>query len=205
MQPDTWANAWSCGGVRAREEDGWSPAGARDFLVAYGLPRLIIFEWRNDFEISFAPIARAPVPYNAEIRWGDFYDADKDREWGRQWIIGDEEFCNGHASYCIQADTGEVSRIDCELSDPQSFVNSSVALYGRSLLAARVWSARVPSRGLVLTLESFQQLGRELQSIDPRALEHDRCFWRNLIEVLLDDKLIDLEITDDPARSKPRF
>jgi hypothetical protein len=43
-QPDTWAKAWSRGVVRAREEDGWSPVEARDFLVSHGLPRLIIFE-----------------------------------------------------------------------------------------------------------------------------------------------------------------
>jgi hypothetical protein len=206
MLPDTWAQAWSCGVVRARADDGWLPGAAREFLVSYGLPRVIIFEWRNDFEISFAPIGQAPVPYNAAIRWGDFYDADRDREWGRQSIIGVEEFCNGHASYCIQLDTGEVSRIDCELLEhPQSFVNASVSLFGMSLLAARVWSARIRSRRLVPTRDSYEVLWRDLERIDTRAFEHRRCFWRNLIEVVQDDEPIDMEISDDPSRSKPRF
>ena len=109
-------------------------------------------------------------------------------------------------SYCIHADTGEVSRIDCELlTDPQYFVNSSVVLFGMSLLAAEVWTAQIRSRSLVPTRDSYELLWRDLERIDPRGFEHRRCFWRNLIEVVPADEPIDLEITDDPSRSKPRF
>src|SRR5947209_5416003 len=107
------------------------PAAARDFLDSFGLPRVVIFEWRNAFEISFTPLERELVPYNAIIGWGDFYDETLDREWSQQLVVGEEEFCNGHAALCIHEQTGIVSRLDCELlgseaHPAQLFVNSNV-------------------------------------------------------------------------------
>jgi hypothetical protein len=57
MQPDTFTKAWSCGVGRAREEDGWSPVEARDFLVSHGH-----WFWRNLIEF-----VQADEPIDLEI------------------------------------------------------------------------------------------------------------------------------------------
>ena len=47
-----------------------------------------------------------------------------------------------------------------------------------------------------------------LKRADPRAFEDEKSFWPSLIECALenpDGDPLDLEITSDPARSKPRF
>jgi hypothetical protein len=185
------------------------PAAARDFLISFGLPRVVIFEWRNSFEISFTPLEKELVPYNAQIRWGDFYDEARDHEWSHQLVVGEEEFCNGHAAFCVHEHDGTVNRLDCELfKDPQCFVNSSVVLFGMSLLFAQKWSVSVHSNGTLPSAASFEMLASGLKRADPRAFEDEKSFWPSLIECVLenpDGDPLDLEITSDPARSKPRF
>jgi hypothetical protein len=185
------------------------PAAARDFLISFGLPRVVIFEWRNSFEISFAPLEKELVPYNALIGWGDLYDETRDREWSHQFIVGEEEFCNGHASFCVHDQDGTVNRLDCELlKDPLSFVNSSIELFGMSLLFAQKWSGAVHSNGSLPSAKSFEILASGLKRTDPHAFENVKSFWPSLIESVLenpDGDSLDLEITSDPARSKPRF
>jgi hypothetical protein len=185
------------------------PAAARDFLIAFGLPRVVIFEWRNSFEISFSPLEKELVPYNALIGWGDFYDEARDREWGHQLVVGEEEFCNGHASFCVHEHDGTVNRLDCELlQDPQCFVNSNIERFGMSLLFARKWSVAVHSNGALPSAGSVEMLASWLKRADPRAFEDEKSFWPSLIECVLenpDGDPLDLEITSDPARSKPRF
>jgi hypothetical protein len=185
------------------------PAAARDFLVWFGMPRVVIFEWRNAFELSFTPLEEELVPYNAIIRWGAFYNETRDREWSHQLVVGEEEFCNGHASICIHEHDGTVNRLDCELDDePQCFVNSDVELFGKSLLFAQKWSAAVHTNGALPSVGSFETLASELRRTDPRAFLDDRSFWPSLIECVLenpDGHPLELEITSDPARSKPRF
>lgn len=208
MQPDLWAREWQQPLIRGCPDERRIPAAAREFLVSCGLPRVIIFEWRSSFEISFAPLEKRLVPYNAIIRWGDFYDEVRDRAWSHQLVVGEEEFCNGHASLCIHEHDGTVSRLDCELSDPECFVNSNVELYGKSLLLAQKWSAAVHSNGTLPSVGAFEALASELRRVDPRAFEDQNSFWPNLIECVLenpDGDPLELEITSDPARSKPRF
>lgn len=209
MQPDAWARDWSHPLVRGCSDEGRMPAVARDFLVSFGLPRIVIFEWRNSFELSFTPLEKALVPYNAIIGWGDFYDEARDREWSHQLVVGEEEFCNGHASICIQEQDGTVNRLDCELDkNPNCFVNSNVELFGKSLLSAQKWSASVHAGGALPSVESFELLRGELKRVDPLAFEDERSFWPSLIECVLenpDGDPLKLEITSDPTRSKPRF
>ncbi len=119
-------------------------------------------------------------------------------------VIGEEEFCNGHASYCVHQQDGTVSRIDCEIPNPECLVNSTIEQFAMSLLAAKRWSAEQTARNAHWP-EAFSELERQLQAIDSRAFADTDCFWRNLIEASLDDDPSGLEITDDPARSKPRF
>jgi hypothetical protein len=205
MQTIEWRDAWQDRLVYLRADDRQLPNGTRDFLVSFGMPRRVIFECRSSFEISFAPVEAGLTPYNTLVQWGDFYNAAFDRAWSNELVIGDEDFCNGSACYSVQRESGQVSRIDCELSKPQTFVNSSVAQFGMSLLVSKKWSANMRAQGVVPSFDSFTALARELERIDEKAFQSDGHYWRNLIEVFLEEKDFELEITDDPAKSKPRF
>jgi hypothetical protein len=209
LQPNSWARDWHHPLIHGRPDQRRIPAAARDFLVSFGLPRVVIFEWRCDFEISFTPIEKELVPYNTTFTWGDFYNEVRDRAWSHQLVIGEEEFCNGHASICIQEHEGTVNRLDCELDKhAKCFVNSDVERYGKSLLIAQNWSVAVHSNSALPSVEAFETLATELRRLDPRAFEDQNNFWPNLIECVLenpDGDPLDLEIVSDPARSKPRF
>lgn len=208
-QPDEWARDWCHPLIHGRHSEKQIPVAARDFLVSFGLPRVVIFEWRNSFEISFVQLKKRLVPYSAKIRWGDFYDEARDRDWSHQFVVGQEEFCNGHASYCVHEHEGTVTRLDCELlKEPECFVNSDIESFGTSLLLAQEWSVAVHANGALPTTRSLETLARRLKRADPRAFEDERNFWPSLIRDVLenpDGDPLDLEITSDPARSKPRF
>jgi hypothetical protein len=209
VQPDGWVRDWGHELIHGRPDERRLPAAARDFLITFGLPRIVIFEWRNSFEISFTPLEKELAPYNALIGWGDFYDEALDQEWSHQLVAGEEEFCNGHASFCVDDHDGTVNRLDCELlKEPRCFVNSSIELFGMSLLFAQKWSVAVHSDGALPSAESFEMLANGLKHADQRAFEDKKRFWPSLIECVLenpDGDPLDLEITSDPARSKPRF
>src|SRR5580704_3958664 len=135
MRPDEWADAWQRPLIHYRHDDQRLPPSALEFVVTFGLPRIVIFEWRNPFEISFSPLEKELVAYNTLFKWGDFFNEAVDSEWRHLLVIGEEEFCNGRAAYCVHEKNGTVSRVDCELlQDPQCFVNSSVEDFGMSLL-----------------------------------------------------------------------
>jgi hypothetical protein len=209
LQPNAWARDWRFPLIHGREDERRIPAAARDFLVSFGLPRVVIFEWRSDFEISFTPLEKELVPYNTTFTWGDFYNEARDRAWSHQLVIGEEEFCNGHASICIHEHEGTVNRLDCELDkDAECFVNSDAERYGKSLLFAKNWSVTVHANGALPSVSALEALASELRRVDPRAFDDQNSFWPNLFECVLenpDGDPLDLEITSDPARSKPRF
>lgn len=208
MKPEVWIKEWAHPLLYCRQDERRLPESARQFLTTFGLPSVVIFESFNSFEISFAPLQEELVSYNATVEWGDFYIEDLDREWGHQVVFGEEEFCNGHASFCVDDKNGAVNRIDCELDDPMCFVNSNIELFGMSLLIAQQWSISTHSSGMLLTAEWLEILADGLECCDPRAFADDKCFWRSLISYLLEnleDDPFDLEITSDPKRSKPRF
>lgn len=208
MQPDVWARDWCHPLVYGRTDEKRLPAAARDFLARFGLPRVVIFECLDSFEISFSPLEKELVPYNQLIGWGDLDDEALDREWSHHLVVGEEEFCNGHASFCVHEHDGTVNRLDCELQDAQGFVNSSIERFGKSLLIAQKWSIAVHSSGALPAAGSFEMLASELKRTDPRAFDDEKNFWPGLIEHILQNSEgdpPDLEITSDPARSKPRF
>jgi hypothetical protein len=74
-----------------------------------------------------------------------------------------------------------------------------------SLLVAKRWSADLRARGEMPSPEEFGSLACDLRGVDGEAFKTADHSWRNLIEVLRDEKEFDFEITDDPARSRPRF
>jgi hypothetical protein len=209
MKPDEWADAWQHPLIHGQRDEKRLPSTAREFLVSFGLPRVVIFEWRSPFEISFSPLQKELVAYNTVFSWGDFYNEVLDRDWSHELVVGEEEICNGHAAFCVHEDGGAVSRLDCELlRDPQCFVNSSIELFGISLLLAQKWSRVVHSGRASPSVDSFDRLANELKRADPRAFEDQKSFWPSLIETVLenpDDDPLELEITSDPARSTPRF
>ncbi len=142
MQPNEWADAWQHPLIHGRRDEKRLPSTAREFLISFGVPRVVIFEWHSPFEISFSPLQQELVAYNTVFSWGDFYNEVLDRDWSHELVVGEEEFCNGHAAFCVHENDGTVSRLDCELDlDPQCFVNSSIELFGMSLLLAQKWSS----------------------------------------------------------------
>ncbi len=207
MIASEWKKAWGKdrliflqGGARVL------PLESRRFLKNYGLPRNMIFEGETPFEIHFDALSKDLVPYNKTFEWGDFYDKRLDRRWGEQLVIGEEDFCNGSASYCVHGTRGEVTRIDVELDRPNSFVNSSVAQFGRTLLAMTAWSSAIRDGGREPSQASLRALATRVKAIDPAAFKSRNRFWPYLFAYLREqDELESLEITSDPARSKHRF
>lgn len=204
MEPTEWHEAWKHPLIRASANETRLPPEAHSFLTVYGLPEVMIFECQTDFEISFSPLREILKSYNKLIRWGDMFNEKLDGEWSHQLVIGEEEFCNGHASFCVHDRTGIVYRLDCEVNDHTTFVNSTVAKFGMSLLAAKIWSDEILSAG-VAAVEFLDVLGSRVSQIDPIAFSNDVNFWPSLIECVRESESPDLEVTSDPKRSKPRF
>jgi hypothetical protein len=206
MEEAEWMNAWGTERLTFLQGHGsLLPMEASRFLKDYGLPRVIIFEGFCPFEIHFDRLAKNLTSYSTLIRWGDFYDADRYRAWSQQFVIGDEDFCNGSACYCVHGSSGVITRIDCELSQPESFVNSSVAQFAQALLTATRWSTEIRETGAVPSPDSLKALGDRIKPIDPAAFEAVEYFWPGLIAFLSEPEPGSLEIISDPARSKPRF
>jgi hypothetical protein len=215
MQPEDWKKEWGVDNlVFASEHCQALPPIAREFLTSYGLPRRVIFEnplggdwWEDDseheanayvsYEISFELILQPLDPYNALLVEGD-------DSWWQQIVIGDEEFCNGRASYCVHQLNETVTRLDVEISD-ESFVNSTLPQFGESLLLAVRWSNAIHQTGLENWTASLQDLADAIRSIDAEAFRSPANHWPYLIEYALDNEPGFLEITADPKRSKPRF
>src|SRR5262249_4877192 len=122
MEPSVWKQQWGVDRlVYLDGNEGILPVESESFLKTNGLPRVVVFEIPSPFEIHFSPLQMDLVAYNTKLHWGDFYDADLDVQWADQIVVGEQDFSNGSASYCIHRTSGVVSRIDCELSQPTSF------------------------------------------------------------------------------------
>ena len=81
LEANAWERDWCHALIRGHANERRMPENSQQFLVTFGLPRVVLFEWRNAFELSFAPLEKELVTYNTMIRWGDFYDGGRDREW----------------------------------------------------------------------------------------------------------------------------
>jgi hypothetical protein len=181
------------------------PEETQEFLTEFGLPKVVIFECDTPFEISFAPIATRLLSYAETINWSDDDDAVLYAKWENELIIADEQFCNGHASYCVNRATGGITRMDCELPQPETVVNSTIEQFAISLSALVKWS----SSGKMLTTRKWQdsinKLKRELLRIDSVAFRKRRNHWRDLCAYIQSHEPDSFNVTYDPAHSKPRF
>src|SRR5687768_4829062 len=190
IEPEDWKREWGADNlVFATEHCHCLPGTALSFLSSYGLPRRIIFEnpldgdWEarieRDYaiaissEISFEPLLSPLDRYNAGIKWGDFYDQELDKAWSEQIVIGEEEFSNGSASYCIHQLSETITRIDVELEEPETFVNSSLPQYGESLLLAVRWSKAIHQAGLGNWQTSLNELADALRAVDAVAFQRN--------------------------------
>ena len=205
MNPAQWQLAFGADRlVYLRADDDQLPPRARRFLTEFGFPAVVIFEEQDGFEISFSPVARPVVAYNTLVRWGDIPDPELNAAWADQLVIGEEEFCNGHASYCVHRTSGVVSRLDMELASPECFVNSGVREFGESLLAAIRWSDE--RRELDAVPEDLvSSLAGRIEAIDPPAFSDEEHYWPNLIAVADDNHHGFWDVSCDPQKSKPRF
>ncbi len=128
------------------------PAEAQKFITDFGLPRSLYLSVRTPFEISFAPISTRLLSYAETINWSVDDDAVLYAKWENELIIATSNSANGHSSYCVNRATGGVTRIDCELSQPEKIVNSTIEQFAISLLAVVNWS----SSGKMLTNKKWQ-------------------------------------------------
>ena len=185
--------------------DDQLPPEARRFLTEYGFPSVVIFEENGPFEISFAPITKPLIAYrDTGISWGDFPNPALDSAWAAELVIGEEEFCNGHAAHCVHRSTGIVTRIDIEIPNPQCFVNSSVRQFGESLLAAISWSQERQNVGTVPS-DFVSRLADRIKMSDPLAFDNEDNFWPNLICVACEQYPAFWDVSCDPKKSRSRF
>lgn len=195
---ERWNNAWGAknllrGPLRGKR----LPARAGRFITTYGLPKVVIFEGPDDFEIRFSPLTRPIRSFGEVVDWGDFPDAKLKAAWSKQLILAAWESCSIHASFCVHQGTGVVTRIDAQSDVGVQFVNSSVPLFARSLLAAVEWSAG-QARG------TFEELSASLKKIDAKVVPRRKGFWPTLLRYWMKIGTA-VEITADPRRSRPRF
>ncbi len=207
MDSEQWISAWGKDRL-TNGSDGIIvlPAAAAQFIRSYGLPLRVIFEGaegtlcgRMAFEISFEPLTYPLLRYSQAIRWGDFLDANLERSWSEQLVIGKEEFCNGSASYCVQSKTGAITRIDAESETPESFVNSSIEQFARSLLLATQWSAANLKTNPESWRTSIADFAASLNQLDARGFRKRESLWPLIIESIKDAEPGSFETTTDPC------
>lgn len=205
MDASEWKSAFGADRLTyLHADDDQLPSEARRFLTKYGFPTVVIFEELHSFEISFSPLTNRLVAYNTMIQWGDFPDPELDAAWANQLVIGEEEFCNGHASHCVHRTSGVITRIDVEISDPECFVNSDLRRFGESLLAAIDWS-RERRELKEVPADFVSHLADRIKAIDSAAFDDPDNFWPNLIDVAYDNHHEFWDVSCDPQKSKPRF
>jgi hypothetical protein len=100
--------------------------------------------------------------------------------------LGDEFFCNGSAWWCVHERTGQVDRIDIELSQPIQFANNSVAHFASALRAALAWSDRLGGSAEEWP-SAVDQFKRELAMLDPDGMSSRRNFWPMHLEFIREE------------------
>jgi SUKH-4 immunity protein len=93
-----------------------------------------------------------------------------------------------------------VTLIFCEdESEPESFVNSSVPQFGKSLLLLRQWSLASRTSTVATWQEDVSKLVEDLRNVDPDAFQHEKCYWPSEVRAIQNSvKPGSVEITFDP-------
>ena len=106
----------------------------------------------------------------------DIKDADISGDIPAEWlsfrVFGEETFSNGSALLCINGADGSIIRLDVELDDPVSVLNSGMSRFVGSFLALDGWLTR--GQG---TREDVDQA---LRAIDPGPYERGSQ-WQVLV------------------------
>lgn len=206
--PETFAAAWGAEHlVRLPASD---PARDRilldtfRFLANAGLPRRMVLSGLfPEWEISFETLASRLVPILEAVEClGDPETAWPPEDvpgggWENYFLLGEENFGVGDAVYCLHGPTGHVLRLDVEIPEPISLVNTSVARLAGSLLVLREWS-RSCRRGEGEWPAELQRLEEELREADPAAME-DEAGWFGLVATLRDEGERAREFRVDPV------
>ena len=149
------------------------PHDACEFLVQAGLPALITYNFGcTESKITFCRLEAGMCPILSEKYVGPRLPDD----WSAYWVLGDEFFCNGAAWWCIHRGTGQIYRIDIELSFPIELANTSVGHFASALLAASSWS-ELSSRSSDKWQSEVSRIKQQLLEIDPASMRSDRNFW----------------------------
>ena len=153
------------------------PQSSRDFLTRAGLPALIhYFLGSTDAKMTFVRLEAGLRSILEEKTVG----TPLSRTWSAYRVLGEEFFCNGSAWWCEREPTGEVCRVDIELSQPVSFVNSSVEHFASAILAARHWSEQYAGN----LASELDRLRDELRAFDPHAMADERHFWPKWLDFI---------------------
>lgn len=191
LTPPEFREAWSAEHL-TRLPSGAAPpsipAEAAVFLTEAGLPkRFVLAHPTIPSTITFNRLSRGLTPLLAEPMVGP----PPPREWSPYLVLGDEKFDetsgNAGAWYCIEQGAGHVLRVDPELDNPVSLVNTSVPRFASSMLAAVTWSSHVrASSASWRTAISF--LTSVIEALDPVAFDDETSHWRLVVQGVIDEK-----------------
>lgn len=186
LTPHEFAQAWGAERLVRLCPDMLTLPGvsteAVGYLVEAGLPRhFVVAHPTLPTRISFGRLARGLTPLVAEPQVGPGVPP----EWSPYVIVGDEQFDNGSAWYCIDRDTGHVVRVDPELDRPASLVNTTLPRFAMAMLLSISWSANV--RALSPSWDAAVQLLAGLLSAqDPGILDVENGYWRKVVATVAD-------------------
>ena len=200
MSPSAWKKSWSPDPLVFRKTKTQQlPTGAHTFLETHGLPRVLVIECENPFELRFKQVTKKLGLYTDRFGPNAFTDAEA-QEWGDRYIIGDEEFCNGGAFFCVHRDTGTVTRIDPETSNPEMPVNSSLEQFATALLILRNWSTKHDSTSGAARRKAVAALRADLKRNDRRD-----GFVSCLLRSIASAEPNGYAVSANPKHSKSRF
>jgi len=188
LTPREFSEAWGVQGL-VRLPAGWTlpaiPPEAARFLQEAGLPaHFVLAHPTLPSEISFTRISRGLTPLLAEPTVGP----ELPKAWSPYLVLGDEDFDNGGAWYCIHRDTGHVVRIDPEMDDSLSLVNTSIPRFAAAMLIATTWSAGIHASSSTPWHVVVSRLEASLRALDPSAFDAENSLWRTVVRGVADEE-----------------
>jgi hypothetical protein len=188
LTPREFSEAWGVHGLVRLPAEGALPvipADAARFLVEAGLPaHFVLAHPTLPSEVAFTRLSRGLTPLLAEPTVGP----ELPKEWSPYLVLGDEEFDNGGAWYCIHQDAGHVVRIDPERDDSVSLVNTTVPRFATAMLMATSWSAGLRASSSTPWHAVVSRLEASLRALDPSAFDAESSRWRTVVRGVADEE-----------------